>query len=275
MVRPRESMPKKLPVLISIPHGGVEIPKELERKTRLNAADLFEDGDALTQKIYDLGDAVGAVLKTPIARAFVDLNRAPQERPPTYPDGVVKKHTTNGKNIFKNNVSLNDAEIRVLLDQYYFPYHDALTRLARAKNMALAIDCHSMLARAPVSSLEPGKKRPIFCVSNRGGKDGYADQNFPKLSCAPELIQKLAQCLQNAFELETDDVRINDPFHGGYITRQHGLNPLPWIRVEMNRKLYLNGPWFNSKALTVAPARIAWLKERFFDALASLMKMGR
>jgi hypothetical protein len=43
----------------------------------------------------------------------------------------------------------------------------------------------------------------------------------------------------------------------------------------MNRKLYLNGPWFNSKALTVAPARIAWLKERFFDALASLMKMGR
>jgi hypothetical protein len=36
-------MSEKLPVLISISHGGMEIPKELEEKTPLNTADLYLD----------------------------------------------------------------------------------------------------------------------------------------------------------------------------------------------------------------------------------------
>ena len=38
----------KLPVLISIPHGGTEIPKEIVDRVCITAKDQFEDGDALT-----------------------------------------------------------------------------------------------------------------------------------------------------------------------------------------------------------------------------------
>lgn len=264
-------MTEQLPVILSIPHGGVDVPKELFGCHRLNARDLFEDGDALTQELYDLGESVHAVIKAPIARAFVDLNRAPDSVKNR--DGVVKTHTVGGKRIYKRGTLMTPDDIQCLLARYYYPYHDNLTRAAQAKNLHLALDCHSMLAQAPKGSTNPGEKRPLFCLSNRGGPDGYPDKDFPKLSCCPDRIQKLAECLRFTFELNTADVCINHPFHGGYITERHGLNPLPWIQVEINRKLYLNSPWFDPGNLSISPRRIIWLKKRFQAALEAYFKV--
>ena len=42
-----------------------------------------------------------------------------------------------------------------------------------------------------------------------------------------------------------NEISINDPFHGGHITKTYGNKPVPWIQVEMNRDLYLTEPWFD------------------------------
>ena len=67
--------------------------------------------------------------------------------------------------------------------------------------------------------------------------------------------------------MEKDDVTINDPFAGGYITRTYGNNPVPWVQVEMNRSLYLSSPWFDPVALTVASHRLTKLNNKFKMAL--------
>ena len=58
----------------------------------------------------------------PIARAIVDVNRAPEDRPPKNQDGVVKTVTINGTPVYKGDKFPDDALIEELLQRYYYPY---------------------------------------------------------------------------------------------------------------------------------------------------------
>ncbi|MEA2109325.1 MAG: N-formylglutamate amidohydrolase, partial [Pseudomonadota bacterium] len=48
----------KLPFLISIPHGGTELPDELKSRVCITDNDLFDDSDSFTQEIYESTDIV-------------------------------------------------------------------------------------------------------------------------------------------------------------------------------------------------------------------------
>ena len=120
----------KLPILLSIPHGGTEIPSEVKDRVILSPADLFDDGDAFTREIYDLEDRVAGVVSANIARAFIDLNRAPDDLPPGNPDGVIKSHTCYGKVIYKAGLEPDQTLIKTLLDKYYHPYHQRIQKAA-------------------------------------------------------------------------------------------------------------------------------------------------
>jgi formiminoglutamase len=50
----------------------------------------------------------------PIARAIVDVNRAPDDRAPKNPDGVVKAVTVNGTSVYKEGMLPDDALIEEL-----------------------------------------------------------------------------------------------------------------------------------------------------------------
>jgi formiminoglutamase len=82
----------KLPVLISIPHGGIEVPIAVKDRIIFSDVDLFDDSDSYTIDIYDLGEKVSVFISASIARAFVDLNRAPDDLP----------HRNNDNEIFIN-----------------------------------------------------------------------------------------------------------------------------------------------------------------------------
>jgi N-formylglutamate deformylase len=253
---------QKLPILISVPHGGDEIPPELAGRVALTKKEIFEDGDALTRQIYSLKHEVLAYLDTPIARAFVDLNRSPDMRPPQFPDGIVKTETTNKIAVYKPGHYPDDDLIETLLKNYYFPYHDVLDALQTNKNIVVALDCHSMLAEAPPISPKPGEQRPLICLSNRGDKKGYPISESIPISCPPETIQLLAKCFRKVFADVDVQVKINEPFSGGYIVQAHGKGNIPWIQVEINRKLYLTPPYFDAKQLTVSPERIFEIREK-------------
>jgi formiminoglutamase len=251
-------MMNKLPVLLSIPHGGEEIPPELQDRIILSSNDILEDIDAFTRDIYDLGGIVFHVISSKIARTFVDLNRKPDDLPPDNPDGVVKSHTCYGKVIYQSGLEPNDTLTKKLLDKYYFPYHQEIQGILEDKgiSIALALDCHSMAAIPPKISPDRGKKRPLVCLGNGNYR-----------TCSQATIKKLANCFQRTFSLNTKEISINKPFAGGYITRTYGEHSIPWIQVELNRILYLDQSSVHKKNIVKDSTRIKEIHQKFEHAM--------
>ena len=248
---------RPLPVLISIPHGGEVEPEEVRGRVGLSAPDLLADSDAFTGRIYDVGEEAAVVLRARVARAFVDLNREEADRPPDNPDGVVKAATCHGVPVYRPGREPDDVLIETLLQRYYRPYHqDIADAVSGGPRIQLGLDCHSMEPVGPAIAPDSGKPRPLFCLGNRRG-----------LTCPDDRLRRMADCLRDSFGLEPDGVSLNAPFAGGHITRTYGNRPIPWMQIEMNRKLYLADPWFNPDNLTVDPERLRWLNVRFLRAL--------
>jgi len=257
----------KLPILITVPHGGDKIPIELNSRTYLKQKDIFEDGDALTREIYNLKNESAAYIDTSIARAFIDLNRAPSDRPPSNSDGVVKTVTTMNIPVYKAGDFPDNNLIQRLLRKYYNPFHLQVDELQNTHKIKLALDCHSMLAKSPPISRNPGQERPLICLSNRGDKNGNQVQKNKTITCPPGWMRFLKKCFCQAFQFNEDDVKINDPFQGGFIIQSHYNGTVPWIQLEINRKLYLSPKYFDTIKLTVLPQRLDYLRDNILKAL--------
>jgi N-formylglutamate deformylase len=247
----------KLPVLLSIPHGGKEMPTELDGHVCITEKDLFDDSDPFVIEIYDLGDKVERSVITNTARAFVDLNRSLQDLPPQNPDGLIKSSTCYQKPIYINGKEPDESLTSMLIDMYYKPYHRSIQKSLHELDLQLCLDCHSMASVAPnISPDGMKKKRPTFCLSNQ---DGQTSSN--------EMIDLLASCISESFEIDRSEISLNDPFHGGHITKTYGNNPFPWIQVEMNRNLYLSSPWFNGDSLSIKESHLGKLNKQFESCL--------
>ena len=141
----------RLPVLISIPHGGTETPTELTNHTCITPQDLFDDSDPFTREIYDIDPWAVEVITTDIARAFVDLNRAQDDLPPKNPDGIIKSVTCYQQPIYKNGCEPDQAMIKHLIQHHYLPYHQHIQKVMHREGIQLALDCHSMAATPPAT----------------------------------------------------------------------------------------------------------------------------
>ena len=252
-----------LPFLLSIPHGGDRVPPEAIEDTVLDDAGIFSDGDACTRAIYDLGDEVVAVHQAEIARAFVDLNRPTDDRPPDNPDGVVKSLTADRIPVWRGGGPPPGDLAETLIERYWRPYHERLAELAAHPDVRVAFDCHSMAEFAPAIAPRPGEPRPAFCLSNGNGVNAPAS-----------LLEALADALAAAFDCPREDIRLNDPFQGGHITRRHGARfaegGTPWVQIEMNRRWYLADPWYDPATRRVDEGRLLDLRRWFRAALEAL-----
>ena len=219
--------------------------------------DLFDDSDPFVVELYDLGDKVQRVIKTDIARAFVDLNRSLQDMPPDNPDGLIKSKTCYDKPIYTNGKEPNDSLKTMLIELYYRPYHQAIQKSIDELDLKLCLDCHSMASTAPYFSPDKNNsKRPLFCISNNDGQ-----------TSSQEMLELLADSISESYSIGRQEISLNNPFHGGHITRTYGNNPFPWIQVEMNRDLYLSKPWFNEETLSVDATHLQKLNNQFENTL--------
>jgi formiminoglutamase len=203
-----------LPLLVSVPHGGLIVPEEVSAFCVLTEEQISQDGDEGAAEIYSgLQGHVAAFVTTDIARAVVDLNRAEDD---FRPDGVIKTHTCYNVPVYSE---FPDEELcEGLLKRYYHPYHARLTEGAQGSSI-LGIDCHTMATYGPPVGPDPGQERPLVCLSN-------ADNTCPK-----EWLESLAACFSESFQTE---VSINTPFKGGHIIRHHARE-LPWVQLELSR----------------------------------------
>lgn len=262
-------MSAKLPIIVSVPHGGEVIAPEMSDLTLLSRRDIFSDGDPLTREIYDFKNEAAYYFESTIARAAIDLNRSPNDLPPINHDGVIKSHTVTGKGVYRKNRMPNKDTLRSLLKKYYTPYHDGLRRKSKKPYLLCGIDCHTMLDKAPIISSQPGRQRPFVCLSNQGDQRGNSVRGR-RLTCPPEMIRALAQSLKEQFPEEAHNITLNDPFLGGYIIRSHSKN-LPWIQIELNRKSYLSREWYDPDNLEVCHKRIAHLRSRLLLAFRNFV----
>lgn len=209
-----------LPLLISVPHAGWRVPPEAQPYCLLSEQEILDDGDVGAAQIYDIEDEVDAFVTSDIARAVVDLNRAPGD---IRKDGVVKTHTCWDVPVYDR--PLPPATVKRLIDTYHQPYHRRLRDLA-ATSVLAGVDCHTMAAMAPPEAPDPGRPRPEICISDGDG------------SLPGPWFDALADALEEAFGVVPSR---NEPFQGGHIIRHHSRE-LPWVQLELNR-----GPWISEQ----------------------------
>jgi formiminoglutamase len=204
----------KLPLVVSVPHAGLRVPPEIAADCILPPSEIVRDGDEGAGEIYDIAPEVEAFVTTDVARAVVDVNRSEGDR---RADGVVKTHTCWNVPIWR--VPLSTETVEGLLRQYHRPYHARLIEAGVSPRTRLGVDCHTMAAQGPPIGPAAGLDRPAICLGNGDG------------TCPPDWFEKLAACLERAFDLP---VSRNDPFRGGHIIRAHARE-LPWVQIEISR----------------------------------------
>lgn len=213
-------MNKVLPIILSVPHAGLEIPDTIKNLSILSEDQIRVDGDEGAEEIYAFEELSAFFFKTPIARAFVDLNRPPDD---FSLDGVVKTHTCQMDPIYKQPLSAE--QVKELLQQHYYPWHMKLTTASSTRGVLFGIDCHTMAETAPANTTDSGTRRPRVCLSNAG------------ISCPDNWLEIIAEKFEHHFG--AGSVSINQPFQGGFITRK--LSKMcPWIQLELSRENFTN-----------------------------------
>jgi len=261
----------KYPFLISIPHGGVEIPAEVAGRFALSEKEISWYCDPSTRTLFDFGRSVEATLDTKISRMVIDLNRPPLPLPPKDPDGIIKTRTVDGRSVYRPGQLPDLPLIHRLMMRWYFPYHQRIDELIDCYPVRVAFDCHSMLPYGSAEQNDAGKCRPLICLGNYGDENGRAKPGS-LTTCPPEWIVHLAESFREEF-CGTGEVAINTPFSGGFISNAHYWRKgIPWIQIEVNRALYEreNSPISHSAVMedhvTELRRRIWQILARFWDA---------
>ena len=207
-----------LPLLLSVPHAGTEVPPEAEPYCILNPAQIAADGDEGAAEIYALVSHVEAHVTTDVARAIVDLNRASDD---FRSDGVIKTHTCWQEEVYSPFPP--PEVVQALLERHWQPYHRQLKEHGTSGRFLLGVDGHTMASTGPPAGPDAGKPRPRACISN------------DDRTCPSEWLAILQESLARQLG---GGVTINAPFRGGYITRTHA-DEMPWLQIELSRAPYM------------------------------------
>jgi N-formylglutamate deformylase len=221
------------PLVLSIPHAGLEIPTEIE--ARLVSPWLArKDTDWWLDRIYDAAGIFElTVVHTSISRTVIDVNRDPAGGS-LYPGQATTElcpsTTFDGDPLYQDGEVPNAAEIERRKARWFAPYHEALSaeleRLRGMHKQVVLYDAHSI--RSSVPRLFEGIL-PHFNIGTNGGA-----------SCAPELTAAVeAACDATSFSRVT-----NGRFRGGWITRHHGKPQagVHAIQMELACRSYLAEP---------------------------------
>jgi N-formylglutamate amidohydrolase len=218
------------PLLISLPHVGTEIPREIQSKLTSTALNR-DDTDWHLEKVYEFCLEMGASLLVPrYSRYVIDLNRPP-ENTVMYPGknntGLCPVQSFSGEALYMDDTP-TDFEIENRIQQYWHPYHTALeaelNRLKSAYGFALLWDGHSIKSRLPW--LFEGSLPDL----NLGTAEGE--------SCDPSLEDQLRAVLSTK---KSYTYAVNGRFKGGYITRRYGQpnRGIHAVQLEMSLSNYM------------------------------------
>jgi N-formylglutamate deformylase len=220
----------ELPLLISVPHDGCHVPKDM--RDRMTPAGLaVPDTDWHVAELYDFARDLGASMQVAnFSRYVVDLNRSATDDvlyPGQVVTGLCPVTTFSDENIYSAG-AVSDDEKAERISNYWQPYHarlEATLVAMRAKHgYALLWDAHSIPSIVP--RLFDGEL-PELNIGTNNGK-----------SCSTEIEAAVVRAaIKSPYETVT-----NDRFKGGYITRHYGDpdNNIHALQLEIAQRTYMD-----------------------------------
>ena len=231
------------PILITVPHAGDFYPNLFIKNLKVNLCEVRQIEDYQSNKILDkIDEHMADIIIAKCSRAVVDLNRSRTaidhsmftkvfEHEPVSEKQMIKyglgvfPNKIFGKTILKTPLPVSYAIH--MLEHYYDPFHKSLYKrikyLSKVFGFCYHIDLHTM----PSKALLNFKKEPDIVLGDNFGK-----------SCSLGLMNYLKSVFkENGFTVE-----VNNPYAGGFITRNYG-NPfkgIHTIQIEINRKIYMD-----------------------------------
>lgn len=235
------------PFVFASPHSGDLRPPDMRPAPGLTDASLSSAEDAGVDDLLTAAPGLGApLIRALISRAYVDLNRAPDDLDPVLIAdcplesgraasaakiaagyGVIPRRTGDGLDLYDRRLPREEAETR--LRAVHHPYHAALTNLMQAARerhgAAVLIDWHSMPSHATAGLR--GARGPDVVLGDRHGT-----------ACDARLTRRL----RILFEAAGWTVALNRPYAGGYTTQVWGrpAEGFHAVQIELNRGLYLD-----------------------------------
>ncbi len=224
---------KKTPVVSTIPHSSTKLPAKtvkffVQPKKVLQDEALFM-GDLYTDELFKSLRKSSSQIVARFSRILVDIERFPQDdQEPMSCVGMGAVYTKlhDGRPLKK----ISSEDCGFLLDQYFFPYHQALEDLCeqalKTHDSCLIIDCHSF-PNIP-RSYEPDQTtpRPDICI----GSDSF--------HTPPHLVSLLLE----GFSQLGYSVAENSPFAGTLVPQKyyHTDARVSSLMIEVNRALYMD-----------------------------------
>jgi N-formylglutamate deformylase len=222
------------PIILSVPHSGVEFPAEIKTRYREEIVRQPDDTDWFVHDLYNFAAELGiTVIHAKYSRLVIDLNRDPESKP-LYTDGriiteLVPKTDFLGNSIYVDEKFIpDDAEIERRKENYYRPYHQKIENLLRERltefGKVLLWDAHSIRRSVPTIRQEPF---PDLILGDNDEK-----------SADKEIIEIVLSNLQKG----KYGVNHNSPFKGGFITRSFGKpeNNVHALQLEMTKTNYMD-----------------------------------
>jgi N-formylglutamate amidohydrolase len=232
-------------VVFASPHSGRAYSPAFLDQTILKPDALRSSEDAFVDQLFAAAPLHGSpLLLADVPRAYLDLNRAPDELDPAVIEGifrpahnprvtsglgVIPRVVAGGRPIYSGKLPLSEAEERI--SQVWHPYHRALRQLMDETHArfgrAVLIDCHSMPHEAIEGHTRPGAPKPEVVLGDRFGAAAGRD---------------VMDRVEAAFASTGLRVTRNTPFAGAFIAQSYGRPSVGRhvIQVEIDRSLYMD-----------------------------------
>ncbi len=223
----------RLPIIISCPHSGVDIPPDIAKDMCPEVVEGLADTDWFVHELYKFAPKMGITLvHAHYSRYVIDLNRDPAGRA-LYNDqrqetALIPLQTFAGTPIYAVGPP-DKEETKRRLDIYYAPYHGQIGKLIgemrKTSPHVLFFDAHSIKRSVPSIRAQPFAD---MILGNQKGK-----------TAAPELSLAALTALRAT---GTYDVADNEPFMGGYLTRRFGQPAagVHALQLEMAQDIYMD-----------------------------------
>lgn len=239
------------PLVVASAHSGRSYDQAFLAESRLDPLTLRRSEDSFVDELFAAAPSVGApMIAADFPRAYCDPNREAWELDPAmFEDplppwvnsqsprvaaglGTIARVVSSGDPIYHKKLRFAEAERRVRM--CWQPFHRALSDLLDETSgrfgAVLLVDCHSM---------------PTGAVTGRGPID-FVIGDVHGTSCSAEVTRLLEAELSGLGY----QVRRNDPYAGGYITRAYGRPETGRhaVQIEIARRLYMDEQRFERRA---------------------------
>ncbi len=239
--------PKKtVPLVMDSPHSGTHYPADFNYTCSLASLRFVED--TYVDTLWSVGPCLGVTLLAAKApRAYIDCNRGLEDLDPTMVEGgwtapvrdSPRKGMGNGliwSNVHRDLLiysgKLTQQAVRSRIDNYYLPYHSALSQMIDGVCLKHKTVWHLNLHSMPANVYErlgvrSNKPAADFVLGDRDGT-----------SCSPEFTELVKELLRKLGY----SVSINDPYKGAEIVALHGqpVRNRHSLQIEIRRDLYMD-----------------------------------